>query len=408
MSTQSKRTTTNTVGTFYGKSFKTRVLENNVRGKPLDKLTHEHMQASHDPHRTIYGQDYGRAQSIDNPRSQHFPVQEHKASAPKLQNGSANANVSVPVKPTQQETANIKPQPVRTEAKKEVHECGHPATDRKATSQTNFDAQSIHEDMKRSYMANPHVQVDEEAEYYETVRRLDVCGTCWAAQQKYYSSPFKLKQKGPGVSLYQKDYVKHPLSGKGPVLKNDFYSTFNINEPIDFGTTMRNDYKAWKPDPAQRFGGDRAATSNIPFGGKSGYKAEYIDWGAMPVNYEKAPNSKTVISELPFVGKSAYQDNFGNTGGEPSRPLEKSKNKSPLSPGIPFLGETTHSKTYKPFKVGGAPMFVTKEEYEPTEAYPNQFKTLYNQDFTAPHNWKCPAKIFMENHPHPRQKYLKP
>jgi len=36
-------------------------------------------------------------------------------------------------------------------------------------------------------------------------------------------------------------------------------------------------------------------------------------------------------------------------------------NRSPLSPGIPFQGSTTHNATYKPFKVGGNPMFETAD-----------------------------------------------
>lgn len=66
---------------------------------------------------------------------------------------------------------------------------------------------------------------------------LDECGNCWAGQQKYYTSPFQLMEKGPAPTLYQKDFVKHPIE-KAPKIKNDFYTTFNIEEPIDFGTTM--------------------------------------------------------------------------------------------------------------------------------------------------------------------------
>jgi len=46
-------------------------------------------------------------------------------------------------------------------------------------------------------------------------------------------------QKNPGQTLYQKDYVEHPLQGKGPVVKNDFYGTFHVEEPMDLTTTMR-------------------------------------------------------------------------------------------------------------------------------------------------------------------------
>jgi len=271
---------------------------------------------------------------------------------------------------------------------------------------TGHHAEVVRENMKKAFLSNPNLKPDEEAEYYETVRRLDECGTCWAGQQKYYTSPYKLMEKGPGVSLYQKDYIPHPIEA-APKIKNDFYGTFNSEEPIDFATTMANDYKAWKPEKNAPFNNEKGLSSGIPFGGRSGYKAEYIDWGRMPVDYEKAPNSKTVISELPFVGKSAYQENYNGNPADGAKPLKKTDNRSPLSPGIPFLGRTTHNSTYKPYKVGGAPMFSAKEEYEPTEAYPNQYSTLYRQDYTKPDKYKCPAKIFMDTHPHPKAKTLK-
>jgi len=46
-------------------------------------------------------------------------------------------------------------------------------------------------------------------------------------------------QKNPIQTLYQKDYIKHPLEGKQPKVNNDFYGTFNIEEPMDLTTTMR-------------------------------------------------------------------------------------------------------------------------------------------------------------------------
>ena len=47
--------------------------------------------------------------------------------------------------------------------------------------------------------------------------------------------------KGPGKSVYTKDYVKHPLE-ENRDMKNDLWSTFQTSEPIDFGTTMRVAY----------------------------------------------------------------------------------------------------------------------------------------------------------------------
>lgn len=83
------------------------------------------------------------------------------------------------------------------------------------------------------------------------------------------------------------------------------------------------------------------------------------------------------------MNKTTYRDNFGNP--DPTSQLKpkdkdlwKQKNnkyyflnfwklflpsprRSPITTGIPFLGETTHAATYKPFKVSGAPQFETAD-----------------------------------------------
>jgi hypothetical protein len=285
---------------------------------------------------------------------------------------------------------------------------------RRTKNYTAYDVDAVHDDVKQSYVANPNIPHDEEAEYYETVRRLDVCGHCWTDQRKYCTQAFKLREKGPGNTLYQKDFVKHPLNGKAPVVKNDFYSTFNIAEPMDLNTTHKKDYKPYEVEAPQRATmAAKNSASGIPFGGKSGYKVDYINWGNMPVNFEKAPHNITIVKDLPFMGKTAYMENFSQPNAcEQAKPVDRdlwnTKKKSPLSTGIPFLGQTTTANTYKPYKVEGAPMFTLKEEYEPTESYPNQFKSTYDQDFVQ-HDGKlkCPAKVFMETHNHPRAKTMK-
>jgi len=270
---------------------------------------------------------------------------------------------------------------------------------------------TVSDDIKKAYLSNPNVTIDNEAEYYEIVRRLDECGHCWAGQQKYCTAPFKTKQKGPTVSLYQKDYVKHPLEGKGPKVNNDFYGTFNTNEPMDFGTTSRNDYKNHNQPAPKRAGVEnKNSASGVPFAGRAGYRNDYINWGNLPVTIERPPNNVTVISELPFNGKTSYKDAFENMlPTDQAKPLDRDllkHKRSPLSPGIPFQGTTTHNATYKPFRVGGNPMFVDQEAYEPTESYPNQYKSTYNQDYSKKPKWRCPARIFMDEHPHPKTKYL--
>ncbi len=67
------------------------------------------------------------------------------------------------------------------------------------------------------------------------------------------------------------------------------------------------------------------------------------------------------------MNKTTYRDNFGNP--DPTSQLKpkdkdlwkQKNNKSPITTGIPFLGETTHAATYKPFKVSNAPQFETAD-----------------------------------------------
>ena len=47
-----------------------------------------------------------------------------------------------------------------------------------------------------------------------------------------------LRTKGPTKTVYQKDYTKHPIEFTRD-MKNDLWSTFHNEEPMDFTTTMR-------------------------------------------------------------------------------------------------------------------------------------------------------------------------
>ena len=47
-----------------------------------------------------------------------------------------------------------------------------------------------------------------------------------------------LRTKGPTKTVYQKDYPAHPL-GATRNMKNDLWTTFHNEEPMDFTTTMR-------------------------------------------------------------------------------------------------------------------------------------------------------------------------
>lgn len=271
-----------------------------------------------------------------------------------------------------------------------------------------YQSQSLKDAMTQEFAEDPHVHINYEADYYEAVKSLDVCGKCWADQKKYYPTPFKVNHKGPGQSLYQRDFVKHQLNDQGPRFKSDLYTTPKQNVPVDYATTMRNDFKVWNIGTPKRETMEFApATTGMPMSGTSNYRLEYANWGANTAAYEKAPHNKTVITELPFMSSTTYGDNFAPTGQFKKVGLFKQKvNKSPLTTGVPFIGETTNSATYKPFKV--APVSATEKgrAYEKTEALPEDMRSLYSKDFPLPVQEKCPARVFIDNNAHPRFKHL--
>jgi len=65
-----------------------------------------------------------------------------------------------------------------------------------------------------------------------------------------------------------------------------------------------------------------------------------VNWGTNAANTERPYIAKTIIPELPFFPNTTYGGHFADTKGKPAKLLNPKTNKSPLSPGIPFLGES--------------------------------------------------------------------
>jgi len=188
------------------------------------------------------------------------------------------------------------------------------------------------------------------------------------------------------MSVYKIDYVRHPLDKKPPKVDNGLWSTFRVEQPIDFNTTNRLDFVDHKRGAPERNYIDlwKARENKIPFGGRSSYKGEYLNWGQNPAALERPVAPKTVIAELPFVGKSLYAEDYA----EPKNVTKVYKidhnlfgKKSPLSPNVPLLAETTSGRTYGPFKVHSSVSVKQKQAAESVAAYPGQFSTTYGSDF---------------------------
>jgi hypothetical protein len=340
-------------------TYSTRIVETNKHGKHIDKLTAEQNQAGNGPMESIYGGD------IEKTAKARLPQQARKENHPTHSTISNDRDV----KASDDHKSSIKFQ--------DTH--GHSGGPTQSEHKYHLDAKSATLDYdERVPLSVSATQPtlskqtieDDPDRFHNTMLNL----------------ASKLQYKPPVGSVYSRDFKKHPLDPKPPKMNNDPWATFRAEQPIDFATTMRNDYKDWKQGAPARNYIDlwKASQTGIPFGGRSGYKAEYLNWGQNAAAMEKPVQPKTVIAELPFIGKSTYAQNFQ----APEQMVQAGKidhnlfgKKSPLSPDVPFLAETTTGRTYQPYKVAGLQNVVKKEGYEKVEAYPGQFNTTYGNDF---------------------------
>jgi hypothetical protein len=198
-----------------------------------------------------------------------------------------------------------------------------------------------------------------------------------------------MRTKGPGKTLYQKDYIKHPLNATRD-MKNDLWTTFQNSEPMDFTTTMRNDFVAKKiTHPVQSMAA-RPVTTHVPFGGKSSYRREYVDWKGNQAMMTMPVQPSTVVSNLPFLKRTTMRDDYQKPYKEDDlndqlRAVNKQKKDSSIFPVMPLLGETTYQKHYKGFKVGALPadQRPQKDIYGNT-AYPGQYESLAQAEYKDP------------------------
>jgi len=340
-------------------TYNTRVVETNKLGRQVDKITAEQNKPENGPIESIYGGDFDKSAKarVTQPAQKSGPTQHTKGS-----------NELRSIKGSEENKSTVKFETIEPQG-------------------------STHNE--------PRYQLDEK---YETLGSEDRPTLSVSATQtnlrsgadfdenpdKFHNTMLslasKLQYKPPVGSVYGRDFKKHPIDPKPPKMNNDPWATFRADQPIDFGTTMRSDYKDWKQGPPQRNYIDlwKANTTNVPFGGRSSYKAEFINWGQNASAIEKPVAPRTIISELPFVGKSQYAETYT----APTNVTRVHKidhnlfgKKSPLSPAIPFLGETTTGKTYQPYRVASLATLPKKEVFEKVEAYPGQFTSTYGSDF---------------------------
>jgi hypothetical protein len=333
---------------------KHRVLNNNFRGRPVDKMTAEQMSPDSKAFRSIYGGDFEHK----NPQ-----VEEERYRSPENIKSHRELELTVSNQPSIQE---------------DIPRVNLLSPDMKSTvSRSEFFTTHGHRihapdrDPHKTFSDIPYLD-GEEAKHYEDMRNL----------------VYHLKYKGPKGTLYQRDYVEHPLNQQGPVWKNDFYTTFQNNNSLSYGTTSKADFKAWSVGPVKKETMNwRPATTGIPFGGRTSYKVDFIDYGSNFAAFAKRKELPTTIAELPLFAKSTYKEDFGKNNQETPKKAKPADNnlfgkRSPLSTAIPFLGESMAMKSFKPFKVMPAPpQEKYAEPYEPSKSYEGSFKSTYRSDF---------------------------
>jgi hypothetical protein len=343
---------------------KTRVVQNNIRGRPLDRITAEQMSPDNKGFRSIYGGD--------------FVTNTHHTEEERYRSPEAMKSSRV------EELHNMNLHSIREEPKLELLS---PATQTSISKSQFFtiDGHVIHSperDPHKAFHEIPYLS-GEEAKHFEDMRNL----------------VYKLKYKGPKGSVYQKDYHEHAIEQHGPLVKNDFYATFQNKSEFTAGSTHRNDFKAWSVGPVKKETMNwRPATTGIPFGGRTSYKVDFIDYGCNTAALHKPKQLPTTIPELPMFTKTTYNNDFTKPKDGKKAELQDNNlfGKNILSSNIPFLGESVAMKSFKPFKVVPVPPSSDKktETYEPSKSYEGSFRSTYRSDFKKHMDAKNP-KDFM-------------
>mmetsp|Transcript_25298 Transcript_25298/g.22315 ORF Transcript_25298/g.22315 Transcript_25298/m.22315 type:complete len:207 (+) Transcript_25298:344-964(+) len=170
----------------------------------------------------------------------------------------------------------------------------------------------------------------------------------------------KVTYKPPVGSLYTRDFIKHPIESKEFKLISDPWKTYFPVNKGQYSTTSRMDYKDWKqPPPSKNFVELwKPIKAGVPFGGRSSYKSEFLQWGNNQVGLERPVQPRTVIEEAPFFSKTTTGQDFRKPVGASKAHIVNHDlfgKKSPLAPGLPFLADTTSGNAHKPFKVNFVP-----------------------------------------------------
>ena len=63
--------------------------------------------------------------------------------------------------------------------------------------------------------------------------------SCGKHTKNCRNTSLKLKYKGNQATIYQKDFISHPLGAQATQIKNDFFTTFYNSETMSINSTMK-------------------------------------------------------------------------------------------------------------------------------------------------------------------------
>lgn len=196
-----------------------------------------------------------------------------------------------------------------------------------------------------------------------------------------YKDDYDWKEKGPEGPYYNRS--KH----------NSFEGAYREPLPTSLLSTMKKDFKPFKvKEEIQR--PDEEVPYKIPFQGRSTYKRQYPDWGAMaPVPDTEDDKIPEIV--VPLRGESNYKESYPFH--DPNNYL-RGEHPDVAKPTLKFNGEldprTTYKEHYKPIKGFPEEPLINTAKGEnpamiPAPNAPGILGTTYRKDYIKYEDMMC-------------------
>ncbi|CAD8115852.1 unnamed protein product [Paramecium primaurelia] len=238
--------------------------------------------------------------------------------------------------------------------------------------------------------------LDKNEAFFNHLKGDCICGRCICGQCKcpkmLLSNDFKKGQE----SLYQRNFIAHGKQKQIPLI--DHNVTYKSQLPMDINTIQRSTYQAHTDaKPAESLKPEQKVFL-IPFSSSSAYRLDYTGGGMSSLKINP-PHHPTVV-DIPMTTHSTYQDNFYKKPiprEEFLTTANKSSFKSPISPELPFIHQSTNSAFYKPYQTGKLNRNDPEQNVRMIPAFDGQFNSTTQKDFDDKNPKKCPSRVFLNS-----------